>query len=87
METIHKVVWLNPQGICSACGRVGAYQRQHDLRCEFCISYELAVLIEAVRETLDEYSEWNLDGSPIRRLESAAEALEIHADTYLEDWG
>jgi hypothetical protein len=71
-----KVMRFNHLGVCGNCGQVGSYEwLDHIFLCQICTSLEVVELLEAVRDTLEEFSEWNLDETPLRRLNEAANKL------------
>jgi hypothetical protein len=62
----------NRLGICGNCGQVGAWDFGREYRCQICTSYHVTDLLEAARGVLEEFSEWNLDDTSLRRLQLAA---------------
>lgn len=76
-RTPENTVWLNPRGVCGNCGLVGAYDfKKIGFRCQVCLSYEVTELLEAAQEVLAEFSEWNLDSTPLRRLDLAVKEVQ-----------
>ena len=71
-----KTMTFNPRGICGNCGQVGSFDWPGKIYlCKTCTSEEVVELLEAVRDTLEEFSEWKLDDTPLRRLDLAAQKL------------